>query len=83
MFTQNLVEVGTIGVLGGVTGIGFAWLGLLAVESLYRGYQHLVHLDPAMLTTAVGLSVAAAVAAGLYPVWRVSRLTPSALLKTQ
>ena len=35
------------------------------------------------LTTAVGLSVAAAVVAGLYPVWRVSRLAPAALLKTQ
>jgi putative ABC transport system permease protein len=83
VFTQNLVEVGTIGALGGLTGIGFAWLGLRAVESLYRGYQHLVNLDPLLLTTAVGLSVIAAVAAGLYPVWRVSRLQPAGLLKTQ
>jgi putative ABC transport system permease protein len=83
VFTQNLVEVGTIGVLGGLTGIGFAWLGLRAVESLYRGYQHLVNLDPLLLTVAVGLSVIAAIAAGLYPVWRVSRLQPAGLLKTQ
>jgi putative ABC transport system permease protein len=83
VFTQNLVEVGTIGVLGGLTGIGFAWLGLRAVENLYRGYQHLVSLDPLLLTTAVGLSVVAAVTAGLYPVWRVSRLQPAGLLKTQ
>ena len=83
VFTQNLVEVGTIGVLGGLTGIGFAWLGLRAVESLYRGYQHLVNLDPLLLTVAVGLSVIAAVTAGLYPVWRVSRLQPAGLLKTQ
>jgi putative ABC transport system permease protein len=83
VFTQNLVEVGTIGVLGGLTGIGFAWLGLRAVESLYRGYQHLVNLDPLLLTVAVGLSVVAAIAAGLYPVWRVSRLQPAGLLKTQ
>jgi len=27
--------------------------------------------------------VAAAMAAGLYPVWRVSRLAPAGLLKTQ
>jgi putative ABC transport system permease protein len=83
VLTQNLVEVGTIGVLGGLTGIGFAWLGLRAVESLYRGYQHLVNLDPLLLTVAVGLSVIAAIAAGLYPVWRVSRLQPAGLLKTQ
>jgi putative ABC transport system permease protein len=83
VFTQNLVEVGTIGALGGLVGVGFAWLGLRAVESLYRGYQHLVSLDGLLLATAVGLSVAAAIAAGLYPVWRVSRLQPAGLLKTQ
>ncbi len=83
VFTQNLVEVGLIGLLGGMTGAGLAWLGLRAVESLYRGYQHLVHLDPMMLASAVGLSVVAAIMAGLYPVWRVSRLAPAGILKTQ
>lgn len=83
VFSQNLVEVGVIGILGGLVGIGLAWLGLRAVESMYRGYQHLVNLDPLMLTTAVGLSVAFAILAGLYPVWRVSRLAPAGLLKTQ
>jgi putative ABC transport system permease protein len=83
IFAQNLVEVGTIGVLGGVVGIGLAWIGLRGVDTLYDGYQHLVRLDPAMLATAVTLSVGAAIAAGLYPVWRVSRLAPAGLLKTQ
>lgn len=83
VFAQNLVEVGTVGALGGLAGIGLAWLGLRGVESLYRGYQHLVNLDPALLAVAVGLSVAAAVGAGLYPVWRVSQLAPAGLLKTQ
>ncbi len=83
VFSQNLVEVGLIGVLGGLSGTGLAWLGLRAVESLYRGYQHLVHLDPVMLTTAIGLATLSAILAGLYPVWRVSRLAPAGLLKTQ
>jgi len=83
VFGQNLVEIGVIGVLGGAVGLGLAWLGLRGVESLYRGYQHLVQLDPVMLATAVGLSVISAIAAGLYPVWRVSRLAPAGLLKTQ
>jgi len=83
VFSQNLVEVGMIGVLGGVAGAGLAWLGLKAVESLYRGYQHLVQLDPLMLTTAIGLATLSAILAGLYPVWRVSRLAPAGLLKTQ
>ena len=83
VFSQNLVEVGLIGVLGGMAGAGLAWLGLLAVENLYRGYQHLVQLDLLMLMTAVGLATLAAILAGLYPVWRVSRLAPAGLLKTQ
>jgi len=81
VFSQNLVEVGMIGVLGGIAGTGLAWLGLKAVESLYRGYQHLVQLDPLMLTSAIGLATLSAILAGLYPVWRVSRLAPAGLLK--
>jgi putative ABC transport system permease protein len=83
VFTQNLVEVALIGMLGGLVGTGLAWAGLRVVENLYRGYQHLVQLDPVMLATAIGLATAAAVLAGLYPVWRVSRLAPAGLLKTQ
>lgn len=82
VFAQNLVEVATIGVAGGIVGTGLAWLGLRGIENLYRGYQHLVHLDPVMLATAVGLAVLAAILAGLYPVWRVSRQPPAGLLKT-
>lgn len=83
VFSQNLVEVGMIGILGGIAGTGLAWLGLLAVESMYRGYQHLVHLDPVMLITAIGMATLAAILAGLYPVWRVAQLAPASLLKTQ
>mgnify|MGYP001814036630 FL=1 len=81
VFAQNLVEVATIGVAGGIVGTGLAWLGLKGIESLYRGYQHLVHLDPVMLATAVCLAVISAILAGLYPVWRVSRQAPAGLLK--
>jgi putative ABC transport system permease protein len=83
VFSQNLVEVGMIGVLGGLAGTGLAWLGLQAVESMYRGYQHLVHLDPVMLITAIGLATLSAILAGIYPVWRVAQLAPAGLLKTQ
>ena len=77
------IAIGLIGVLGGIAGTGLAWLGLRAVESLYRGYQHLVHLDLAMLATAIVTATAFAILAGMYPVWRVSRMAPASLLKTQ
>ncbi|MBT8039170.1 MAG: ABC transporter permease [Xanthomonadales bacterium] len=83
VFQQNLIEVGLIGVLGGLAGAGLAWLGLRAVENMYRGYQHLVHLDAVMLLTAIATATVFAVLAGMYPVWRVSRLAPAGLLKTQ
>ena len=83
VFTQNLVEVCVIGVLGGLVGIALAWLGLQLIDKLYRGYQHLVHLDGLMLATALITAVIASVLAGLYPVWRVARLAPAGYLKTQ
>lgn len=83
VFAQNLVEVGFIGVLGGMAGIVLAWFGLQLIDKLYRGYQHLVHLDAVMLTTALFVAVLSSIAAGLYPVWRVTRQAPAGYLKTQ
>jgi putative ABC transport system permease protein len=83
IFAQNLVEVGFIGLVGGLLGIGFAWLGLKGVAMLYQGYEQLVHLDAAMLAIALLLSVSASIIAGLVPVWRVSRIAPAGYLKTQ
>lgn len=83
IFAQNLFEVSMVGVLGGVAGIGFAAMGLSLVGKLYRGYQHLVHLDGPMLLSAVALAVTSSILAGLYPVWRTTRLAPAGLLKTQ
>ncbi len=83
VFVQNLVEVGLVGVLGGIVGIGLAWLGLQVIDALYRGYQHLVHLDATMLGMALAVAIVSSVVAGLYPVWRVTRLAPAGFLKTQ
>ena len=83
IFAQNLIEVSLIGVLGGVLGIGFAWLGLKGVDKLYSGYDQLVHMDPLMLTYALLLAVGSSVIAGLFPVWRIARIAPAPYLKTQ
>jgi putative ABC transport system permease protein len=83
VFTQNLVEVCAIGVMGGIAGSGLAWLGLQLIDKLYRGYQNLVHLDITMLVMAVAVAVLSSIIAGIYPVWRVARLAPAGYLKTQ
>ena len=41
------------------------------------------HLDVAMVTVAVGLSLAAGLVAGLYPAWRVCAVPPAMHLKLQ
>lgn len=83
IFRQHLVEVGLIGLLGGVFGLGFAKLGLVGVKSLYRDYEHLVQLDLTLVAVAIGISIASALLAGLYPTWRVCQTPPATYLKTQ
>lgn len=83
ILSQNLVEVCAIGILGGFTGVSLAWLGLRLIDNLYRGYQNLVHLDASMLVMALTVAVVASIVAGIYPVWRVTKLAPAGYLKTQ
>ena len=83
IFTQALVEAGTIGLAGGVLGLGLALLGLWAVRQQPASYAELAHLDPVMLLTTFGLAILASVLAGLLPAWRACQVTPAIQLKTQ
>ena len=84
IFTQNLVEVGIIGLLGGVFGLALAWLGLQGVKAINLGrYDQLVTLDANLIGFAMLISLLAALAAGIYPTWRICQLAPAAYLKTQ
>jgi len=80
---KNLVEVGLIGLLGGVLGLLLAFAGLQGVKLLYRGYERLVQLNGELLLVAIGIALASSLIAGLYPAWRAARLAPAGLLKTQ
>ncbi|HET7370255.1 MAG TPA: ABC transporter permease, partial [Gammaproteobacteria bacterium] len=44
IFYQHLVEVGVIGIGGGLLGLALAWLGLRLVSGLYRNYEGLTQL---------------------------------------
>jgi len=83
IFTQALVEAGTIGLAGGVLGLGLALLGLWAVRQQPASYAELAHLDPVMLLTTFGLAILASVLAGLLPAWRACQVTPAIQLKSQ
>lgn len=83
VFVQHLVEVGVIGIAGGVLGIGLAALGLTGVRQLYENYDTLTQLDVTMGLIALVIAIASGILAGLYPTWRVCRVQPAAYLKTQ
>ena len=84
IFRQSLVEVGMIGIAGGVLGLALAWLGLQGVKAVNLGsYDQLVTLDAKLIAFAMLVSLIAAVAAGIYPTWRICQVAPAAYLKTQ
>ncbi len=83
LFRQHLVEVGTVGALGGLIGLALAVGGLKGINSLYENYDQLTRLDLPMIAVAFGLAILAGVLAGIYPAWRVCSVQPASYLKTQ
>ncbi|GAA4859015.1 ABC transporter permease [Luteimonas vadosa] len=82
IFLQCLVEAATIGLAGGVLGLGFAMLGLWAVRKQPTNYAEFVQLDPAMLLTTFALALVASLLAGLLPAWRAMQVPPALQLKS-
>jgi putative ABC transport system permease protein len=94
---QHLIEVVIVGLLGGVVGLGLSYLGLDALSAIATRplpgqddnparvalQQSLSTMDVPMLAVAIGLALLTGVLAGLYPAWRIGRLSPSTFLKTQ
>ena len=83
IFAQCLVEAGTVGLVGGVIGLGLAMLGLWAVRQQPASYAELAHLDPTMLVVTFVIAIVASVLAGLLPAWHACQVTPAIQLKSQ
>jgi len=82
LFIQHTIESGMIGLGGGILGLGLAWLGLRGIEMLFGDFvENLVSLDWVMVLTAIGLAIASALIAGLYPTWRACSIAPASQLK--
>jgi putative ABC transport system permease protein len=83
--TQHLVEAGVLASAGAVMGLLLGVLGLWSVRLLYAnapgergGYEALARFDVGSLVWVMALAIVAALAAGLYPAWRISRLNLTA-----
>jgi putative ABC transport system permease protein len=85
VFAQYLTESGLIGLAGGVIGLFFTGLGLLALRSLYAGTstEKLAQLDWTMVGLSLLIALIASLLAGLYPTWRACQVQPATQLKTQ
>ncbi|MGH8285984.1 MAG: ABC transporter permease [Steroidobacteraceae bacterium] len=89
IFLQHLTEVGVVAVAGALFGLVLGALGLWGLRALYAdptragGYQAVAYVDTTSVIAALVLAVVAAIAAGLYPAWRIGRLPPASYLKSQ
>lgn len=82
IFVQLLVEAGVVGFVGGVLGLGLAWLGLWAVRHQPATYADLARLDMPMLLATFALAILASLLAGILPAWRGCQVTPAAQLRS-
>jgi putative ABC transport system permease protein len=83
IFKQCLIEAGTVGLFGGVLGLGLSLLGLWAVRQQPASHAALAHLDLPMLLLTFALAIVASLFAGLLPAWRAMQVTPAIQLKSQ
>ena len=83
IFTQCLVEAGTVGLAGGLLGLALAQLGLWAIRQQPTGFADLLHLDATMLLATFALAILASVLAGMLPAWHACRVAPAVQLKSQ
>ena len=82
IFVQFLVEAGTVGLAGGVLGLGLAAAGVWIVRAGASSRAQWVHLDAATLALTFALAIAASLAAGLLPAWRACQVSPATQLKS-
>ncbi len=83
LFAQNLIEVAMIGAIGGVFGVLLARAGLWGLATMVQSIEKVAYLNLTLVGLAVLLAIGSALAAGIYPAYRVGRIPPASLLKTQ
>ncbi len=83
IFAQFLVEAGSLGLIGGLLGLGLTYLGILAVRQGASAYAGAIQMDGLMLAATLGLALAASLLAGILPAWRACLITPAIQLKSQ
>lgn len=86
LFLVEALIIGLLGaVIGSLVGIGGGYALVTNFASRSSTHELLSHLTPVFLINDLirifGISVGLSVAAGLYPAWKASRLSPIAALR--
>ena len=83
VFTQYLTEAGVIGLVGAGVGVGLTFASLAFIRNFDEDIAQITRVDGVMLVTAIVLSIAASLLAGLLPTWRACQVVPAMQLKSQ
>ncbi len=82
-----LTETGLVGLVAGVlaipVGLLVALLLIFVINRRSFGWTLTFQLDPALLLQAVLLALLAALLAGIYPAWRMGRVSPALALREE
>jgi putative ABC transport system permease protein len=80
---QFSIELSVIGLAGGLLGLVFAKLGLIAAANTYH-YLHsgLMQMNSQLLISTILLAVFSSLVFGLYPITKASQMQPSSQLKS-
>lgn len=83
IYSQYLVEAGTVGFAGGVLGLLLTAMGVSGVGILFRPeIAKLARLDASLVGLTLVVAIAATVLAAFYPAWRAARVQPAWQLKS-
>ncbi len=81
---QFLTEAAVVGLAGGVLGLAFTVMGVLAVgQVMPERLAALARVDPTLLVLTLLLAVGVTLMAAVYPAYRASRVPPAWQLKAQ
>jgi putative ABC transport system permease protein len=74
--------LGTIaGLIAMPLGLALALVLILVINKRSFGWSLVIELDPWVFAAAFALAIAAALLAGIWPAWRLSRIPPALALR--
>jgi putative ABC transport system permease protein len=78
IYTQFLIEAGTVGLAGGLLGLLLTAVGVAGVGLLFRPeIARLAHVDLSLVALTLAVAIAATVIAAFYPSWRAAHVQPA------